>query len=110
MDLLERVAAPGLLAGGGPVIVLLSGGRDSVCLLDVAVALCSTGAVRALHVNYGLRAEADADESHSAALCDALGVPLDVHRAVRPDDAPGNLQAWARDVRYATAARLASEA
>src|SRR3954452_9306783 len=109
MDLLERVAATGLLAGGRPVVVLLSGGRDSVCLLDVAVALCGDGAVRALHVNYGLRAEADGDEAHCADVCAALDVPLEVHRAVRPDDAPGNLQAWARDVRYAAAARLAAD-
>src|SRR3954454_3048436 len=106
MDLLERVAATGLLGYGRPVVVLLSGGRDSVCLLDVALAL--SGAVRAVHVNYGLRPEADGDEAHCRAVCDALGVALTVERAVRPEDAPGNLQAWARDVRYAAAARMAA--
>jgi hypothetical protein len=29
--------APGTLTAGAPVVVLLSGGRDSVCLLDLAV-------------------------------------------------------------------------
>jgi tRNA(Ile)-lysidine synthase len=110
MDLLERVAATGLLEADVPVVVLLSGGRDSVCLLDVAVALGGAGAVRALHVNYGLRADADGDEAHCAAVCAALDVPLEVERAARPDDAPGNLQAWARDVRYAAAARLSAAA
>jgi tRNA(Ile)-lysidine synthase len=108
MELLERVAATGLLAAGRPVMALVSGGRDSVCLVDVAVAICGPGAVRALHVNYGLREEADGDEAHCAELCARLGVPLEVERAARPDDAPGNLQAWARDVRYATATRLAA--
>src|SRR4051812_26257310 len=108
MDLLERVGATGLLEPARPVVVLLSGGRDSVCLLDVAVALCDD--VRALHVNYALRDEADGDEAHCAALCDRLGVALAVERTPRPADAPGNLQAWARDVRYATAARLAAAA
>jgi tRNA(Ile)-lysidine synthase len=104
-DLLERVRATGLLPAGAEVVVLLSGGRDSVCLLDLAVALgCS---VRALHVNYGLRDEADADEAHCRTLCERLGVTLAVHRATRPDDAPGNLQAWARDVRYAAATEAA---
>jgi tRNA(Ile)-lysidine synthase len=107
MDVLERVAATGLL-GDRSVVVLLSGGRDSVCLLDVAVALRGAGAVRALHVNYGLRAEADGDEAHCAALCERLGVAREVTRAERPEEAPGNLQAWARDVRYAAGARLAS--
>jgi tRNA(Ile)-lysidine synthase len=109
-DLLERVVATELLERGRPVVVLLSGGRDSVCLLDVAVALAGPGGVRALHVNYGLREAAEGDEAHCRALCGELGVPLDVHRAERPDGAPGNLQAWARDVRYGMAARLAAAA
>jgi tRNA(Ile)-lysidine synthase len=104
-DLLERVRATGLLPAGADVVVLLSGGRDSVCLLDVAVALRC--AVRALHVNYGLREEADADEAHCRALCEQLGVQLLVHRATRPADATGNLQAWARDVRYGAATEVA---
>jgi tRNA(Ile)-lysidine synthase len=110
MDLLERVAATGLLEPARPVVVLVSGGRDSVCLLDVAVALSGADAVRALHVNYGLRDAADADEAHCVALAERLGVPFEVHRAARPEDAGGNLQAWARDVRYGAAARLAAAA
>jgi tRNA(Ile)-lysidine synthase len=65
--------------------------------------------VCALHVNYGLRAEADADERHCAELCEHLGVTLEVERAKVPDG-PGNLQAWARERRYAAAAALAEEA
>jgi tRNA(Ile)-lysidine synthase len=85
----------------GQVVVLLSGGRDSVCLLDLAVRLA--GPVTALHVNYGLRDSADGDEAFCAELCERLGVPLRVHRAGAPE---GNLQAWARAVRYAEAAKL----
>ncbi|MDX6680463.1 MAG: tRNA(Ile)-lysidine synthase [Solirubrobacteraceae bacterium] len=105
-DLLERVRSTGLLAPDRPVVVLLSGGRDSVCLLDVAVRLAGQRAVGALHVNYGLRRESGEDEAHCRALCERLGVPLDVHLARRPEG-PGNLQAWARDVRLGTGARLA---
>src|SRR5207253_3081848 len=64
-------------------------------------------AVGALHVNYALRAEADGDEEHCRALCERLGVPLEVERSSRPAAATGNLQAWARDVRYGAAARVA---
>jgi tRNA(Ile)-lysidine synthase len=104
-DVLARVRATGLLASGADVLALLSGGRDSVCLLDVAVELGC--AVRALHVNYGLREGADDDEAHCRELCERLGVTLTVRRAERSADAAGNLQAWARDVRYAEAERQA---
>jgi tRNA(Ile)-lysidine synthase len=107
-DVLARVRATGLLPEGRPVVVLLSGGRDSVCLLDVAVQLAGAEAVRALHVNYGLRDEAAGDEEHCVALCGRMGVPLDVEHARRPQDVAGNLQAWARDVRYGAGARLAA--
>ena len=105
-DLLERVRATGLLPAGGSVVVLLSGGRDSVCLLDVAVRLAGPESVAGLHVNYGLRDAAAGDEAHCRALCDRLDVALEVHAAQRPEGA-GNLQAWARDVRLGAGAGLA---
>jgi len=107
-DLLERVETGGLLAGPGPLLVMVSGGRDSVCMLDLAVRARGHEAVSALHVNYGLRDEADADERHCTELCQRLGVSLAVERPRRPEGA-GNLQAWAREARYAAAARLADE-
>ena len=104
--MIERVRATGLLPPGARVVVLLSGGRDSVCLLGMAVELCAR--VDAVHVNHGLRGEAaEADERHCEQLCVRLGVALHVERISRPRDAPGNLQAWARDARYAAGARLA---
>jgi tRNA(Ile)-lysidine synthase len=106
MDLLERVRATGLLAPGERVVVLLSGGRDSVCLLDVAVRVAGPEAVSALHVNYGLRDAAGGDAELCRALCARLGVEFALKDARRPQDA-GNLQAWARDVRLGAGARLA---
>jgi tRNA(Ile)-lysidine synthase len=106
--LLQRVLEGGLIAPPAPVVAMLSGGRDSVCMLDLAVRARGAGAVAALHVNYRLRAEADEDERHCAELCAALGVELTVDRPAPPDG--GNLQAWARDRRYAAAASLAAPA
>lgn len=105
-DVLEAVRSGGLLAGARPVVVMLSGGRDSVCLLDIAVRLQGAPTVSALHVNYGLRAESDEDERHCAQLCERLGVPLEVVRAERAE-MTGNLQAWAREVRYGVGLRAA---
>jgi tRNA(Ile)-lysidine synthase len=102
-DLLGRVD---LLSPEREVVVLLSGGRDSTCLLDLAARIAGPQAVRALHVNYGLREAAEADEAHCRELCTTLGVSLEVRRASRPET--GNLQAWAREERYAAAAELSA--
>jgi tRNA(Ile)-lysidine synthase len=107
--MLERVRESGLLTPGEPLVAMLSGGRDSVCLLDLAVRLLGAGAVTPLHVNYRLRpGGSDEDEAHCAALCERLGVALEVERP-RLSEGSGNLQAWAREARYSAAAGLAAE-
>lgn len=105
MEIREQALQSGLLVASRPVVVMLSGGRDSVCLLDLAVELCGPGVVQALHVNYGLRGvESDEDQRFCERLCRELGVSLEVQRAPeRPAGAAGNLQAWAREVRYLAA-------
>jgi tRNA(Ile)-lysidine synthase len=100
---LVAARASGLVRKSGPLLVLISGGGDSVCLIDVAVRLEANAS--ALHVNYGLREGADADEAFVRGLCERLGVPLTVERVSLPDG--GNLQERARDARYALAERLA---
>jgi len=97
-----------LLAGAGALVAMLSGGRDSVCLLDVALAMLGAERVHALHLNYGLREAAAADERHCVTLCEQLGVELTVRFA---EERPigGNLQAWARELRYEQARSLARQ-
>ena len=102
---LDAARRSGLVAAGEPLLVMLSGGADSTCLLDVAAKLGAR--VSALHVNYGLRGEqSEADEAWCRELCSRLDVPLHVER-VALDAEGGNLQARARDARYAAAERLA---
>ena len=54
---LDAARASGLVRAGEPLLVLVSGGGDSVCLLDVALRLDAR--VSALNVNYGLREGAE---------------------------------------------------
>ena len=103
MSVLE--AARPLVPAGAPLLVLVSGGGDSVALLDVAVRLDAR--VSALHVNYGLREGASGDEELVRELCAGLGVPLFVEQVALGEDPAGNLQERARDARYALAERLA---
>jgi len=105
-DLLARVKAGALIDPPRPLVAMLSGGRDSVCMLDLAVRARGAEAITALHVDYGFRPESHDDADFCASLCERLGVELATERPVRPETS-GNLQAWARDVRYAAAARLA---
>ncbi len=92
----DQIRAGGLLRRGAPVVVLLSGGRDSVCLLDVATRIAGAACVGAVHVDYGLRDEAAADADHCRALCAELGVALTVEQAMPHEG--GNVQAWAREL------------
>ncbi len=109
----EAVRRSGLFARDRPLLAMISGGRDSTCLLDVAVSLLGRGAVMALHVNYGLREAAVADSQRCEQLCAELDVPLEIVAGERagapPGEEGGNLQAWAREVRYGEAHRMARE-
>lgn len=66
-----------------PIVVGLSGGRDSVALLRL---LHSSGAdLRACHVHHGIRgADADADADFCARLCADLGIPFELYRVDVP--------------------------
>jgi tRNA(Ile)-lysidine synthase len=98
-----RVRARGLLDPGSDGVVMLSGGADSAALAAAAVRICGPQAIAAVHVNYGLRADSDAGEEAARALCAKLRIDLHIDR---PELAGGNLQARAREARYATAERL----
>ena len=100
---LDAARESGLVPPGEPLLVMVSGGGDSVALLDIAVRLGAS--VSALHVNYGLREGAAADEELVRLRCEERDVPLMVERVELRGE--GNLQERARDARYALAERLA---
>lgn len=104
VEVQDSIKEAGVLGPGLRVLVMLSGGADSVCLLHALVESIGPPALRALHVNHGLRPAAAADERFCVELCDALGVPLEVERVKL--GTRGNVEALAREARYGAAEKV----
>jgi tRNA(Ile)-lysidine synthase len=101
---LEAARDSGLVRPGVPLLVMVSGGGDSVALLDIAHRLRAD--LSALHVNYGLREGASLDQSLVERLCEERHIPLRVEHVSLGSG--GNLQERARDARYALAEQVAA--
>lgn len=93
---------------GANLIAALSGGLDSVVLLDLLVPLSSRMAfsLSAVHVNHGISTNADEWGRFCENLCRSRGIPLHVARLnIRRE--PGiSLEAAARDARYQVFGKL----
>ena len=108
-----------------PVILMVSGGADSMALLHMAATEPldlgdGAGLVRVaqerlhvLHVNHLLRgADADADQHFVQATCDSLDIPCTVLRvdvAKLAQERDGNVEEIGRRVRYDAARELAQK-
>lgn len=105
MNLDEHVASRFEIAlpRGAAVCVGLSGGLDSMVLLDLAARQgAKTGhAVNAVHVHHGLSPNADAWAGFCARACAERGVELAIERVRVDRAAPEGLEAAARAARYA---------
>ncbi len=97
----------------GPIVLGVSGGVDSVCLLHVTADLAPRYGLRphVVHVHHGLRgAEADEDAAFVEAEARRLGLPVTVVRVdvARAAQAPGvSVEEAARQWRYAVLGREA---
>jgi tRNA(Ile)-lysidine synthase len=106
----DTIRRHGMFRDGEAVLVAVSGGPDSVTLLDV---LCSLRGELALaltvaHVHHGLRPEADADAAAVRRLCERLEVACHVERVTVKRSAPWDgLEAEARRARHAALRLLA---
>ena len=104
-----------MISGGEKIIVALSGGGDSVSLLHILLSLKERYSldIEAAHVNHCIRGEdADADEAFVSALCEKLGVRLNVLRADVPAYAKENgmtVEEAGRKIRYDYFRSLAGE-
>ncbi len=89
----------------GPLGLAVSGGPDSLALLLLA-ARALPGDIAVLSVDHGLRPEAASEVALVKGVCDALDVPF---TSARVTVSAGNLQAKARDARYAALSHWADE-
>ena len=102
--MLERIETCLSEAGVGPgelLVVGVSGGVDSMVLLDLLLRSRFASAVRVVHVNYGMRGEAsDLDEALVLAFCEAKSVPCTIVPFANPQAEGDGFQAEARRFRY----------
>jgi tRNA(Ile)-lysidine synthase len=100
-----------LPATGGPLAFALSGGRDSIVLLDAGAAALRERGRRALglHVHHGLQADADRWSAFCAQAGADRGVAYGERRVVVARPPRASLEAQARDARYAALRELARE-
>ena len=95
-----RLAAALSITPDEGLTLALSGGADSVFLLHLLADARPAVAVRAVHVDHGLRgAESDGDREFCVELCASLGIPLTVRR-ITLDPLGPSLEARAREARY----------
>lgn len=111
-SLQERAAAAvgRHLRRGARLTVGLSGGMDSVVLLDAmhdAAVLCGLE-LAAVHVNHQINPRAEAWAGFCRDLCAGWNIPLQIEKVVVP--AGDSLEAAARAARYAVYAALVTDA
>ncbi len=97
---------------GVPVAVALSGGRDSVVLLDALAQVTPPRghALTALHVHHGLSPHAGDWQRFCADLCAARCVPFAVRAVTVAPGSRAGIEAEARRLRYAALADAAAAA
>lgn len=105
-NLPDRLSEELMPRAGERALCAVSGGLDSMCLLDLLERWCrDRGAeLYAAHFNHGLRgAAADRDEAFVRSVCEARGIPLTVGReavAARARVAGQSLEEAGRALRY----------
>ncbi len=112
---MDTIRRHGLLAPGDRVLVAVSGGADSLCLLHLLHSLSGTLGVslHAVYVNHGLRPEARLEAQYVKKWASKLGLPfsscrVDVRKYKKKRGLSG--QDAARRLRYGVLRRVAVKA
>ena len=112
---LERVTATArafeMFEPGDLVLACVSGGPDSVCLVESLVRLRRLLRIRVavLHVDHGLRADSSEDAAYVRRLAARLDVPFEHVEAVGRPARGTSVEAWAREQRRSASLSVARE-
>ncbi|MCL2874152.1 MAG: tRNA lysidine(34) synthetase TilS [Defluviitaleaceae bacterium] len=81
--IISTIEKYGMIPQNSRILVALSGGADSVCLLVCLnlIKVKYNAEIFAVHINHMLRSAALVDEQFVENLCKNLGIPLTIHRA-----------------------------
>ena len=109
--LTETIERFRMVTRGDRVLIAVSGGPDSVALLHAFLILRPIYdlTLHVVHVNHGLRSEAEEEAAFVANLAEERGVPwtiVEVKDSVAPGD---SVEAWARRVRYGAVQEVARD-
>jgi tRNA(Ile)-lysidine synthase len=101
----------GQIERGNHLIVALSGGVDSVVLLDLLAALSPKMqfTLSAVHVNHGISSNADQWSKFCRDLCRTLDIPLKIARLKISREPGVSLEEAARDARYQVFGKLKAD-
>lgn len=81
--IIDKIIDGGLVAEGSYIIIGLSGGPDSLCLLHSLAQISDSMDLTLIpvHVNHKLRPEADDEEDNVVRICDRLGLDCETYEA-----------------------------
>jgi tRNA(Ile)-lysidine synthase len=112
---LERVTATAreheMFLPGQTVLVAVSGGPDSVCLLEALVRLRRLFKVRleVFHFDHRLRQGSTLDAAYVRKLAARLGLPFHLRAATSAPPKGSSIEAWAREQRHFAIAEVTRE-
>jgi tRNA(Ile)-lysidine synthase len=103
--LLEHIRSASLFPEPGTAVLAVSGGPDSLCLLDLLHGLAGALGLRLVvaHVDHGILPESAAVAARVGAVAGRYGVPAEIERARL---GPGASETRARRARYAALRRV----
>ncbi len=100
--ILENIEKNSLFSDCSGIVLAVSGGSDSMTLLDYFIRKVKDIPFVVAHINHGIREESDDEEEFVRSYCYKYSVPCEVYKADIPGTKPSgaSTEEYARQVRY----------